>query len=721
MKRIIKISFVFCVSLFFLICPGSAEANDSPKITMISPSAGAIVNVGSTQVIQWQQTGFTANDNLRISLIEVNENGQEKSTSYLSLKPIDPSKSQDSFDWNVSGLGGKYKIKISVSVRNDANTFDKISDDSGIINVNYNVELKLTGVNSESKFSAGSEMEVGCSINQALPEERSLSCSFELLKGGASVERFSTFSNKTDLTKTYKTILPSDLIAGNDYQVKLVEYNSGKEIVSDYFTILSNKTIDTDTLTKPSAGEVIQSGAVYNLPFNSIPIQGGRVFSFYLVNGAGKETVIYGTMKDSSYEVSMPLVIPSGSDYKLKVVISLSGGAEFKDYYSPAFTIKSDYDDNNANIKITFPTNDSILKIGNSYDIKWIWPSNQKWTSIDMFLESTEKYKGDALMYPLTGTIPGAYLATPVMNTGSYKWTIPSEYQLFNIMKGEIYKITRNSEGIGVETSAPGYSETGGETTLYYPPMRLNPGKYRIMAILSHGNDGSVTFTSEYFEISDNQESILNNPTNTADITTDQLLPAQNNISDGTNSTINNTQMFTRLRGKIILKVEDAGKAYYVNPKSETMHYLGRPDDAFGVMREQGVGITDINLEKVPIGLSGLSGEDTDGDGLSDMLEDAIGTDKNNKDTDGDGYDDKSEVSTGYSPVLKLKKYNHDNGFSDKQKGKIFLQVEGKGEAWYINPEDGKRYFLGRPADAFNVMRNLGLGISNSDYDSMSD
>jgi len=45
--------------------------------------------------------------------------------------------------------------------------------------------------------------------------------------------------------------------------------------------------------------------------------------------------------------------------------------------------------------------------------------------------------------------------------------------------------------------------------------------------------------------------------------------------------------------------------------------------------------------------------------------------------------------------------------------GKILLQVEENGEAWYINPADEKRYYLGRPSDAFRLMQNLGTGITN--------
>lgn len=178
---------------------------------------------------------------------------------------------------------------------------------------------------------------------------------------------------------------------------------------------------------------------------------------------------------------------------------------------------------------------------------------------------------------------------------------------------------------------------------------------------------------------------------------------------------VKNKTMFKSLKGKILLKVEDGGKAYYVNPQKETIHSLGKPADAFVVMREQGVGITNADLKKIPVDLSSLSGVDSDQDGLPDMLEDALGTDKIKKDTDNDGLSDKKEVENGKNPngtgATAI-----NNTFCESMKGKILLQVEGHGEAWYVNPKNNKRYFLGRPADAFSVMRVLGLGISNGDF-----
>jgi len=115
------------------------------------------------------------------------------------------------------------------------------------------------------------------------------------------------------------------------------------------------------------------------------------------------------------------------------------------------------------------------------------------------------------------------------------------------------------------------------------------------------------------------------------------------------------------LSGKILLSVEENGEAWYVYPQNKKRYYLGRPDDAFHVMRELGLGISQMNFQKIA-----QAGMPIDGD-------------------------------------LELAK---------SLAGQIVLQVEKNGEAWYINPDDLKKYYLGRPKDAFRVMRELGLGIS---------
>lgn len=52
----------------------------------------------------------------------------------------------------------------------------------------------------------------------------------------------------------------------------------------------------------------------------------------------------------------------------------------------------------------------------------------------------------------------------------------------------------------------------------------------------------------------------------------------------------------------------------------------------------------------------------------------------------------------------------------ERVSGRILLQVESHGEAWYVNPTNLKRYYLGRPSDALGLMRQLSLGISEAEF-----
>lgn len=107
-----------------------------------------------------------------------------------------------------------------------------------------------------------------------------------------------------------------------------------------------------------------------------------------------------------------------------------------------------------------------------------------------------------------------------------------------------------------------------------------------------------------------------------------------------------------KLKGQILLQVESKGEAYYIYPNDSKKYYLGRPKDAFNAMRKLGLGAT-------------------------------------------------HQFITSHMT------------YPDNVIGKILIDVEDKGKAYYIYPKDKKAYYLGRPADAFNVMRQLGLGITN--------
>lgn len=114
----------------------------------------------------------------------------------------------------------------------------------------------------------------------------------------------------------------------------------------------------------------------------------------------------------------------------------------------------------------------------------------------------------------------------------------------------------------------------------------------------------------------------------------------------------------TRLKGKILLQVEDKGQAWYVEPKTGERHYMADGNSAYSIMRNLGIGITNKNLDRI----------------------------------------------------------KSDKNFAKKYSGKIFLQIESRGEAFYIDT-NGDAHYLKDGAAAYSVMRNLGLGITNNDLE----
>ncbi|MFH0951193.1 MAG: hypothetical protein V1765_01835 [bacterium] len=186
---------------------------------------------------------------------------------------------------------------------------------------------------------------------------------------------------------------------------------------------------------------------------------------------------------------------------------------------------------------------------------------------------------------------------------------------------------------------------------------------------------------------------------------TDKLLPLA----------IPRPALVTKNLGKIMLQVERNGEAWYMSPSDGRRYFLGRPADAYAVMRKLSVGINNGNLTKIPVSLDLMSkaDRDIDNDGLADVLEKGLLTNWQHPDTDGDGFNDLQEVKGNYSPYGKGR-WVYDDNFARVQSGKILLQVEANGEAWYIYPNNYKRYYLGRDVDAFGIMRGLGLGISNA-------
>ncbi|MFA4873491.1 MAG: CARDB domain-containing protein, partial [Patescibacteria group bacterium] len=64
-----------------------------------------------------------------------------------------------------------------------------------------------------------------------------------------------------------------------------------------------------------------------------------------------------------------------------------------------------------------------------------------------------------------------------------------------------------------------------------------------------------------------------------------------------------NTALAHRVRGEIFLQTEEHGEAWYVDPVTEQRFYLKDGESAYRALQAFGLGISDANLRKIPVGL----------------------------------------------------------------------------------------------------------------------
>lgn len=155
------------------------------------------------------------------------------------------------------------------------------------------------------------------------------------------------------------------------------------------------------------------------------------------------------------------------------------------------------------------------------------------------------------------------------------------------------------------------------------------------------------------------------------------------------------------------LRQASEGQTELINKYQEFRVQLGTADaNIYSFLLNFSTGVSSDDIAKIPLAEYNFGGEDTDGDGLSDIIEESFGTSKDNRDSDGDGYTDKEELLNGYDP-MGVSSLPLDPAFVDDTSGLILIQAEQNGEAWYISPKDGKRYFLGRPVEVLAAIERL--------------
>lgn len=216
-------------------------------------------------------------------------------------------------------------------------------------------------------------------------------------------------------------------------------------------------------------------------------------------------------------------------------------------------------------------------------------------------------------------------------------------------------------------------TDAGGQALVYvapYNPYRRNQtGRY----VLSAKNASGTTVVLYNIVVSSEKDTtfearIKENATATGSSSSSASNASVNSSSPSSNSSVSSNSAATvssiakSLLGRILLQVQDKGQAWYVNPIDGKKYSLGKPQDAYNLMRRFGLGISNKNL---------------------------------------------TALEKNPSAWKKLA-------------GRILIKTEDSGKAYYFDPLKLKLYYLGRPADAYNVIRSRGLGISDANLNKIT-
>lgn len=131
-----------------------------------------------------------------------------------------------------------------------------------------------------------------------------------------------------------------------------------------------------------------------------------------------------------------------------------------------------------------------------------------------------------------------------------------------------------------------------------------------------------------------------------------------------TSGLMSDADFLKKTRGYFLLDPRESDGVWYINPLSARPYNISRTFAAFKAISKQGIGVSNATLKKIPTAKSSSHGN------------------------------------------VKLRK---------KLAGRILLQVQNKGKAWYVSPKDLKRYYLGRSDEMLSAIRRLSVPIYAND------
>ena len=435
----------------------------SGSISVISPSSGSSLTVGSSMAVTWTSQNVTGNITLELY----------KDDAFVSTLATNITNDgvQSILVPNVAD-GNDYRIKASSTNNSSLNDF------SDLFTIN-NPGITLLSPTSGASFTSGDILDV-----QWNSVGITGSVKIELFKGGQFV---SALENVTNNDGNESVTLPTVTTTANDYSIKVTSLvNPAFNDTSGSFEIAVQQVFE---ITNPIGGETFGSTSYIDVQWIST-YDGLLRMELYKANTL-VTTLASTTSNDGTQTVQLPAVNSTSSDYSIKLIYK--NDTSIFDF-SNTFTISQA-----EVITVLSPTSNDIFYTDNPISINW--NSNfggnvkielfENGTLMSVFSSSTPNDNSETFTIPasLTGgnscIVKITSLTNPAVSGSS------SPFQIIDSSaNGADSDLAIQSPGTGVQSDNI-YSVNG--ITIINQGVAAVSGTYTVAAYLSV--DQNITFS----------------------------------------------------------------------------------------------------------------------------------------------------------------------------------------------------------------------------------
>jgi hypothetical protein len=422
------------------------SSSPNSSISVSSPNGGELLSVGTSYPISWFTAGSVGNVKIEYST----DNGGTWSTVTNSTI------NNGNYSWTVPNTpSDKCLVRIS-----DAAGGSPSDTGDAVFEITTAPPAPAVTVNSPN---GGEYLMVGGTYPiswYATGGITNVKIQYSTDNGGS----WSTITNSVPNTGSYSWTIPNAASGRCLVRVSNAAGGSPSDVSNGTFSITTNPTPPTLTVSSPNGGEVMTVGTTYPITWYTTGTVGGVKIEYSTNNGGSWSTIVNSTLNTGNYSWTVPNTV---SDSCVVRISDVANGIP-SDTGNTVFSITPNPIP--PSINIASPNGGETWRVGSIQTISWY---------------STGSINNVKIQYSVNNGGSWSTIASSTPNDGKHSIIVP------NTISGKCLIKVSDTAGKASDKSSGIFSITTGEI----PEITLDRSELTFYSIIDGGATGAQTFT----------------------------------------------------------------------------------------------------------------------------------------------------------------------------------------------------------------------------------